>query len=83
MRESAKENWKEPIASIVNRLFVVCGLIYLACIPLGKVHQDRKFETIDIVFITIVLIANSDIIQRIWKRQFVKDYARYVGVTHF
>ncbi len=58
-------NWKELTTFIINRLLVVCGLIYLACIPLKQIEKENKFELIDLAFVTVLLIANSNMVQRI------------------
>ena len=60
-----KDNWKELTTFIINRLLIVCGLIYLAGIPLKRIEKDHKFEPIDMALVTVLLIANSDMVQRI------------------
>ena len=57
--------WKELTTFIINRLLVVCGLIYLAFIPLKQVGEDNRLESIDMGFIMVLLIANSDMVQRV------------------
>ena len=60
-----QDNWKELTTFIINRLLVFLGLIYLACIPLKQVEKENKLELIDLAFVTVLLMANSNIVQRI------------------
>lgn len=48
------------MASAIKRVVVILSLIYLACIPTGKLG-DKRFQPVDIGLLMIVLIVNSDV----------------------
>lgn len=60
-----KNNWKELTTFIINHLLVLCGLIYLAAIPLNLVEEKDRLKSLDLGFIMVLLFANSDMVQRI------------------
>lgn len=51
---------KVDVAFAVKRIVVILGLVYLACIPLGKLG-DKRFQPVDLGFLMIVLIVNSNV----------------------
>ncbi|MER3431851.1 MAG: hypothetical protein C4288_00070 [Leptolyngbya sp. ERB_1_1] len=52
---------KLDLASAIKRVVVILSLIYLACIPTGKLGGDKRFQPVDIGLLMIVLIVNSDV----------------------
>jgi len=60
-----------PILSVIITLF---GLIYLLLVMLGQIDtQSRRFQIPEVIIFTVVLLLNSESLQRLSKLQFGKE----------
>lgn len=62
---------RNNIQSWVSHAVVLLGLVYLVFIPSGLIK--KKFEPVDVGILMALLVANSDIIQRISQLKIGKD----------
>lgn len=61
------------LKDIARYLIVALALIYLAAIPFGKINKDNRYTNIDLGVLAILLIANSDIFNRLKTLKLNKD----------
>lgn len=60
-------------SKLVSQLISMLVAIYLICIPLGRIKKDSKFEPVDVGVLMVLLIVNSNLIERITAIKFGKD----------
>jgi hypothetical protein len=66
------------VLSIVITLF---GLVYLLLVLLGQVDkQSKRFQIPEVVVFTVVLLLNSETLQRLSKLQFGKEGVSWVQI---
>lgn len=51
----------------LNALLTILGLIYLICIPMGKIQDNHRFRVQDLGVVMILIAVNSNLIERIKK----------------
>ena len=73
MSDNLTKSWKELMTMIFNWAFMLCGLVYLACIPLGLIDSEQKLQLSELGLITLLLVANSRLIQRVSQLKIGKD----------
>jgi hypothetical protein len=66
-------NNSKDFSKLVSRLVSILGLIYLTCIPFGSVKKESRFDPVDVGVLMVLLIANSDVIERIKEVKLGKD----------
>lgn len=55
----------KDISKLISQLLSILVLIYLICIPLGRIKKDSKFEPVDVSVLMVLLIVNSNIIEKV------------------
>ncbi|MDF5733154.1 MAG: hypothetical protein PUP92_35500 [Rhizonema sp. PD38] len=60
-------------SKLFSQLISILVSLYLICIPLGRVKKESKFELVDVGLIMIMLIVNSNIIERVTAIKLGKD----------
>lgn len=60
--------------SILSSLITLFGLVYLLLVLLGQVdQQSKRFQIPEVIIFTVVLLLNSETLQRLSKLQFGKE----------
>lgn len=66
-----KANYQNNVNWLLLKFLTLLVLIYLVAIPLGYV--SKKFELTDVVIFAIILIFNSELVERLIKLGINKD----------